>query len=334
MEDCEKPCIAAVNGVALGGGCELALACDLWIATDNAKFALPELSFGIIPGAGGTQRLTKIVGLGRAKEIILTGKIINAREAVQIGLVKITYLEDKIIELKMVRAKALNAINIKLAHELVKAMKLIEKDEEVKVVLVKGEGRAFCAGADLKEMSQNITPREHFQKLLDLQEVGRIMRNSNKIFIGAVQGYAVGIGFEIALACDMVVATESAVFRFPEVEIDATVTGGGHKLLLEAVGSMIKAKELLFFGTAISGPEAVKLGIANRVVPDDQLEATVFEFASQLKNKPYSLSIAKNCLHLASEMEIEKLFQHEVVAALYSASIGERVAKAKEKMDR
>jgi len=79
--------IAAVNGVALGGGCELALACDLRIAADHAVFGLPEPSLGIIPGAGGTQRLPRIVGLGRAKELILTGARWDARKAHEYGLV-------------------------------------------------------------------------------------------------------------------------------------------------------------------------------------------------------------------------------------------------------
>ncbi|HVQ30106.1 MAG TPA: enoyl-CoA hydratase-related protein [Vicinamibacteria bacterium] len=87
VENHDAVVIAAVNGVALGGGCELALACDLRISADHAVFGLPELSLGIIPGAGGTQRLPRVVGLGRAKEMILTGARWDARRALEYGLV-------------------------------------------------------------------------------------------------------------------------------------------------------------------------------------------------------------------------------------------------------
>lgn len=87
FEKLPVPTIALVKGYCLGGGCELAMACDLRIATPGAKFGLPELRYGIIPGGGGTQRLGKLVGFGRAKELVLTGRIIDASEAEQIGLI-------------------------------------------------------------------------------------------------------------------------------------------------------------------------------------------------------------------------------------------------------
>jgi len=87
IERFPRPTIAAINGFALGGGCELALACDIRIAADTAKFGQPELGLGIIPGAGATQRLPRIVGMGRAKHLILTGEIVDAKQALEMGLV-------------------------------------------------------------------------------------------------------------------------------------------------------------------------------------------------------------------------------------------------------
>jgi enoyl-CoA hydratase len=87
IEDCPKPIIAAVNGFALGGGCELAMACHFRIATENAKFGQPEITLGIIPGYGGTQRLPQLVGRGKALELMLTAGMISAQEAKSLGLV-------------------------------------------------------------------------------------------------------------------------------------------------------------------------------------------------------------------------------------------------------
>jgi len=87
IEDCPKPVIAAINGFALGGGCELAMACHIRIASENAKFGLPEITLGIIPGYGGTQRLSQLVGRGKALELMLTAEMVSAQQAKTIGLV-------------------------------------------------------------------------------------------------------------------------------------------------------------------------------------------------------------------------------------------------------
>ncbi len=97
LEGMDKVVIAAVSGYALGGGCEIALACDLRIASDNAKLGQPEVTLGIIPGFGGTQRLTRLIGIGRAKEMILTGRTIKATEAEAIGLVNKVVAEEHLL---------------------------------------------------------------------------------------------------------------------------------------------------------------------------------------------------------------------------------------------
>mgnify|MGYP005609782663 CR=1 FL=1 len=98
IESFDKPVIAAVNGYALGGGFEISLACDICIASQNAKFGLPELSLGVIPGAGGTQRLAQIVGKRKAKELIFTGEILSAVDAERLGLVNKVVPLDELME--------------------------------------------------------------------------------------------------------------------------------------------------------------------------------------------------------------------------------------------
>ena len=105
VEDFPRPTIAAIRGFALGGGCELALACDIRVAGEGAKFGQPEVSLGIMPAAGGTYRLPRLVGLGRAKELIFTGAIIDAREAERIGLVNRVVADDQVLAAALEMAK-------------------------------------------------------------------------------------------------------------------------------------------------------------------------------------------------------------------------------------
>jgi len=105
IQNYPKPVIAAVNGFALGGGCELAMACDIRLASDKAKFGQPEVNLGIIPGFGGTQRLSRLVGRGKAMQLILTGEMISAEEAHRIGLVDEVYPHAELMDKAMAMAE-------------------------------------------------------------------------------------------------------------------------------------------------------------------------------------------------------------------------------------
>jgi enoyl-CoA hydratase len=116
IENCTKPVVAAVNGFALGGGCELAMACHFRVASDNAKFGQPEVNLGLIPGYGGTQRLVQLIGKGRALEFLMTGNMIDANAALQFGLVNYVVPAAELLEktksvLTLINTKAPVAIS-------------------------------------------------------------------------------------------------------------------------------------------------------------------------------------------------------------------------------
>lgn len=122
IEKYTKPTIAMINGVALGGGCELAIACDIRIATEKTKIGLPELNLGIIPSAGGTQRLSRLIGKGRAIDMILTGKILTGEEAERIGLVSESVKAEKLkeaVEDKANQIKSKGPLATRLAKEVI-----------------------------------------------------------------------------------------------------------------------------------------------------------------------------------------------------------------------
>lgn len=124
VENCTRPVIAAIQGIALGGGCELALAADFRYATEDAKFGLPEITLGFIPGAGGTQRLPRLIGEAKAKELLFTGKVIPAEEAYRIGLVNKVVSADRLqdeVEKLIKTLKARPPLALKLLKSCVKA---------------------------------------------------------------------------------------------------------------------------------------------------------------------------------------------------------------------
>jgi enoyl-CoA hydratase len=151
IENLGKPVIAAVNGFALGGGCELAMACTIRMASENAKFGQPEVKLGIMPGAGGTQRLPRLIGKGRALQLILTGEIINVQEAYRIGLVNEVVPLANLIP----RAEAiLNQINSNAPLGVKFSIDAVNKGLDAGVsegLLIEASLFGICAGSEDKK---------------------------------------------------------------------------------------------------------------------------------------------------------------------------------------
>jgi enoyl-CoA hydratase len=150
IENSPKPVVAAVNGFALGGGCELAMACHFRIASDNAKFGQPEVNLGLIPGYGGTQRLTVLIGKGRAMEFLLTGNLVDVNSALQLGLVNYVVSQDELLQKA---TSVLRLINTKAPIAIAKCIKAANhantgvKGYEIEIF---GFGECF-ATSDMKE---------------------------------------------------------------------------------------------------------------------------------------------------------------------------------------
>lgn len=135
LEILEKPIIAAINGFAIGGGCELSMACDIRIASSKAKFAQSEVALGITPGFGGTQRLVRYVGLTKGKELIFTGRFFKAEEALSMGLVNAVYEPEELMNeaMKLAEAIAKNApIAVKLCKEAINRGMQMDMDTAIK----------------------------------------------------------------------------------------------------------------------------------------------------------------------------------------------------------
>ena len=149
IENCNKPIIAAVNGFALGGGCELAMACHFRIAAENAKFGQPEVNLGLIPGYGGTQRLVHLIGKGRALELLMTGNMIDAQTALQYGLVNhVTSQEELLNKAKSILEVITTKAPLAIAHCITAANVAYSEDGYQKEL--EAFGRSFET-EDMKE---------------------------------------------------------------------------------------------------------------------------------------------------------------------------------------
>ncbi len=235
-----------------------------------------------------------------------------------------------IATIKLNRPRVLNAMNKQLWLDIQQALADAGQDSAVKVLVITGEGRAFSTGADLKE-SKTRTMEEYRDYLEELQEASRKIIRFEKPTIAAINGYAIGSGYELALACDIRIAAREAQIGSPEAKVTSSVTGGAFRLVQDLIGPG-KAKELLFTGEYIDGTEAERIGLVNKAVPLEELDQQVSMMAAKIAgNSAISLKMIKKGLHMArGEVSLEALMDFEVEACLACVSTKERQESLKE----
>lgn len=247
----------------------------------------------------------------------------------------ILYEKDQgIATLKLNRPKVLNAMNKQLWLDIQAALEDANNDPKVKVLIITGEGRAFSTGADLKE-SKTRTLEEYRDYLVELQAASRKIIGFEKPTIAAINGYALGSGYELALACDIRIAAEEAQIGSPEAKVTSSVTGGAFRLVQTLIGPG-KAKELLFTGDYIDGKEAERIGLVNKSVPLEKLASTARQMAEKIAgNSAISLKMIKKGLQMAQEgISLDALMDFEIEACLACVSTKERQESLKEFAER
>jgi len=171
-------------------------------------------------------------------------------------------ITDKIAVLKFNRPEQLNAMNRQMMDEIIEAIHWINENEETSVAVIYGEGRAFMAGADIKEYGNQTA-----EEFISFQEKGKLLyesiENASKPWIAAVNGFALGGGFEIALSCDLILASEQAKMGLPEVFLSLIPGGGGTQRLIQKIG-INRVKEMLFFGAQYDSNTLYEWGIVTR----------------------------------------------------------------------
>jgi 2-(1,2-epoxy-1,2-dihydrophenyl)acetyl-CoA isomerase len=214
-----------------------------------------------------------------------------------------------VLTLTLNRPESLNAFTRELLGGLTDAVKQAARDENVRVVVITGAGRGFCTGQDLKELEQGDTS---FRRVLDgYNPLIKGIAELDKPVIAAVNGPAAGAGFSLALACDLRIASSSAVFVTTFSRIGLTADSGMSYFLPRLVG-WGKAYELLALSPRLSADDALQLGIVNRVVPADQFGDEVRELASQMAQGPtLAFGLIKRTLRKSATANLEEVLDYE-----------------------
>lgn len=213
--------------------------------------------------------------------------------------------------LSLNRPEVYNALNDGITYELQDAFKEVAKDNQVRVVVLTGEGKAFCSGQDLKDSAQQ--GKRSFLDSLHKRynPIISAMRNLPKPIIGRLNGVAAGAGCSLALACDVIVASEEATLIEVFINIGLVPDSGSAYFLPRLVG-MAKAFELCSTGKRIKATEAFELGLVNRVVPADQLDVAVKEFSDYYGAAPTkAIGLIKKMLNKSTISTLEEMLEYE-----------------------
>ena len=225
-------------------------------------------------------------------------------------------IEDNIAWLVMNRPEMRNALNDQMREEMLAALAEAEANTEIRCLVITGAGKGFCTGADLSGNRPAQVEAPHPGAVRNAmrassQRLIRAVWELEKPVVAAVNGVAAGLGAHLALACDIVVASEEAKFIEVFVRRGMAVDAGGAYLLLRRVG-LARAKELVFFGDDLPAVEAERIGLINRCVPADRLQSTAKELASRLAKGPtFALGLSKRLLNRALDSDLETAFSEE-----------------------
>lgn len=236
----------------------------------------------------------------------MSGRI-NGYETLEITV------EDHVARVAINRPDSLNAINMALYEDIFQSFRAINDDRSIWVVILTGNGRAFSVGADLKER-QTMTKADVQRRRRLAPLMFGAMTQARAPVIAAVNGYAFGGGFELALACDVIVAAENAVFSLPETRLGVIPGGGATQRLPRMIG-VHKAKEIILTGGRFDARKALEYGILNHLVPEGQAETAAREIASEMMlSAPTALAQAKKAINASMNMGLDIGLQFETEA--------------------
>ena len=194
--------------------------------------------------------------------------------------------QDKVATITLNRPHRLNAINPELLCDFQTALDSANCDPDVRTIVLCGEGRAFCAGDDLKEFDQQSGDEAMTRAYIEqIQDITRGLCLNDKMVVGAIHGWAVGGGLEWTINCDFVVMAESCQFFFPEISLGVFVTGAVTRLLVDQIG-LQRARHMILFGERYSARDSGRLGFDWHIVPDDEVVEEATELARRISELP------------------------------------------------